>query len=101
MLIVGNVILSEDILERRFACQLDKCKGSCCVQGDAGAPLEEEEVEILRKELDSILPFLSEEGKQEISHRGFSEIDDEDEYVTGCGYLWHRKSLECRKNVVS
>ena len=39
MIIVEDVLLSEEILDRKFACQLDKCKGACCVEGDAGAPL--------------------------------------------------------------
>jgi len=50
---------------------LDKCKGACCWEGDYGAPLEEEEIDILEQELESILPFLDEEGKKEIQQKGF------------------------------
>ena len=47
MIIVGNAVLSDDVKENFFVCNLKKCKGACCVEGDAGAPLEEEELAIL------------------------------------------------------
>ena len=45
---LGKTIVSEEILEREFVCNLSRCKGACCIAGEAGAPLEEEEVEILK-----------------------------------------------------
>lgn len=88
MIIVGDVLLSEDILEKKFACQLQKCHGACCVQGDAGAPLETPEIDILNKELPVIGPYLSSEGLKMIEESGFSEPDptssDETVAVTKC-----------------
>ncbi|MBL7812772.1 MAG: DUF3109 family protein [Bacteroidetes bacterium] len=84
MVIVGNALVSEEILERKFACQLGQCHGACCVQGDLGAPLEEEEVQILEQEMHHFMPFLSEEGKAEIALRGYAEQDPEGEWVTVC-----------------
>lgn len=84
MIIVGKALVSEDILERKFACQLNACKGACCVQGDAGAPLEEEELEIIEKELPSIMPFMSEEGRKLLGERGFHEIDSDGDLGTVC-----------------
>ena len=45
---IGNAIVGRDVVEKDFICDLSVCKGSCCVEGDAGAPLEDEEVEILK-----------------------------------------------------
>lgn len=84
MIIVGNVIVSEDILERKFACQLGACKGACCVKGDAGAPLEQEEVEIIAAELENIKPFLPLEGLDYIQEHGFSTVDPDGETGTVC-----------------
>ena len=47
MIIVGNTIVSDDIADQRFCCDLATCKGACCIDGDSGAPLREEEVAIL------------------------------------------------------
>ena len=46
---VANKIISDDVLEKKFVCDLTKCKGACCVEGDAGAPLESDEVKILKE----------------------------------------------------
>lgn len=82
MLIVEPAILSDDILEKHFVCDLIKCKGACCVEGDLGAPLEKEELDILQQELPSILPFLTKEGKKVIEKEGFYLEDWEGDYST-------------------
>lgn len=85
MIIVGNALVSEDVLSKKFRCAIDTCKGACCVQGDAGAPLEAEEIEIIEKELPNIKPFMSEDGLMLLSSSGFSETDSYDgEAVTVC-----------------
>ena len=75
MLVVQNAIVSEDIKYIKFCCDLQKCKGSCCVEGDAGAPLEREEVKILKKLLPKVKPYLTEKGIIEIEKNGVSDID--------------------------
>ena len=49
MLAIGSTLVSEDLLEEQFCCDLEKCKGACCVAGDSGAPLEAGETAILRE----------------------------------------------------
>lgn len=84
MIIVGNALVSEDILERKFACQLNACKGACCVQGDSGAPLENEEVEIIQSEFEQIKPFLDSERLALIEEKGFSTVDSDGDLGTLC-----------------
>ena len=59
MIQIQDTIVSEEILERKFVCNLNACKGACCVQGDAGAPLEQEELEELENVFESVKPYLS------------------------------------------
>lgn len=67
---LGKTIVSEDLLSREFSCNLKSCKGACCVHGDAGAPLEKEEVEILKEIYPNVKPFLRPEGIQAIESQG-------------------------------
>ncbi|EON77212.1 hypothetical protein ADIS_2292 [Lunatimonas lonarensis] len=82
MILVENAVISDDIKEHFFVCDLTKCKGACCVEGDAGAPLEEEEIPVLEQEYENIRPFLSEEGKEAIRKQGVWAIDQEGEKGT-------------------
>ncbi len=59
---LGKTIVSEDILEKEFVCNLGACKGACCLEGEAGAPVTEEETEILKNTYSKIKPFLRPEG---------------------------------------
>ncbi len=82
MIQIGKVIISKDILEKKFVCDLLSCKGECCVQGDSGAPLEEAETKILEKELEKIKPFLRPEGIRAIEKQGAWMIDADGDKVT-------------------
>ena len=82
MLTVENAIISDDIVEHFFVCNLDKCKGACCVEGDLGAPLEEDELPIMEEILDEVMPYLTEEGKREIERQGPYILDDEGDFST-------------------
>ena len=75
-------ILSESIFTEEFVCNLSKCKGACCVEGDAGAPLTEEEVDIIDAELETYLPYLPEKGRKAIEEGGSFTIDQDGEFVT-------------------
>lgn len=70
MLIVENVILSDDIIENCFICDLPKCKGLCCAGGDRGAPLERGELPVLEKIYPEIKQFLTPDGIREIEATG-------------------------------
>ncbi len=75
MLAIDKTLVSLDLLERYFVCDLSACKGACCVKGDAGAPLTDEEIDLLENIVDDILPYLDEEGKAMIDKKGVFEID--------------------------
>lgn len=75
MLAIGHTLVSEDILEKHFVCDLGACKGGCCVKGDAGAPLLKEEVDILNDILPEVLPYMDESGRTTVAEKGVSELD--------------------------
>lgn len=84
MIIVGQALVSEDILEKKFQCQIRTCKGECCVQGDSGAPLDEEELEIIASEYKEYVPFMSADGLAKVAEGGFYEKDRDGDLVTNC-----------------
>ncbi len=67
---LGKTIVSEDIIEKDFVCNLNACKGACCIEGEAGAPVTEEEVEILNEIYPKVKPFLRPEGIKAIEKQG-------------------------------
>lgn len=71
-----NTIISEDIIEKDFVCNLSACKGECCIAGEAGAPLEEEEVQIMKDIYADVKPFLRPEGIAAIEVQGTSITTD-------------------------
>jgi hypothetical protein len=79
---LGKTIVSEDIIESDFACNLSACKGACCIDGDAGAPLENEEVQILEEIYPTIKSYLRPEGIQAIENQGTSITTTEGELET-------------------
>jgi hypothetical protein len=80
---IGNTLVSADLLERKFVCDLEKCRGACCVEGDSGAPLEKDELQILDKIYNKVEPYLTAEGKASIKKYGKYVVDPDDgEYVT-------------------
>ncbi|HET7361800.1 MAG TPA: DUF3109 family protein [Salinimicrobium sp.] len=79
---LGKTIVSEEILEKDFACNLSACKGACCIAGDAGAPLEENETRILEEIYPRVKPFLRKEGIEAIEAQGTSVIGEDDEHET-------------------
>jgi Protein of unknown function (DUF3109) len=78
MLVVDNLIVSEEIFEKQFVCNLSKCKGECCVAGDSGAPVKNEELQSLEAEFNNYKDYLTKEGIQSIEKNGFSVYDKED-----------------------
>ncbi len=82
MIEIDDKIVSVDILKERFACDITKCKGICCVEGNAGAPLEAEEVDILEQEYDLYKPYLTEAGIASIEENGFMVVDSDGDLTT-------------------
>lgn len=79
---IGKTIVSEDIIEKDFMCNLSACKGACCIDGDAGAPLEEDEAKILETIYPKIKPFLRKEGVEAIESQGAYITTEDNELET-------------------
>lgn len=79
---IGNCLVSEEIVTEFFACDYDRCRGCCCVVGDSGAPMKEEEAEEIEKNYDSFSPLMTAEGRASAEANGFFQIDRDGEMVT-------------------
>ena len=84
MILHENTLISEDIFENEFVCNISKCKGSCCVEGEFGAPILDEEIKIIESHLDKIKPYMNEAGLKVLNRNGFYEYDVDKELVTTC-----------------
>lgn len=82
MIEIGNTLISDDVVEKKFVCDLNACKGACCVHGDSGAPLEDEETEILEKIYPKVKPYLNEKGIAAIEAQGKWLTDSDGDKVT-------------------
>lgn len=82
MIDIDDKIVSTDLLKECFACDLGQCKGICCVEGNAGAPLEMDEVDILEEEFENYKPYMTEAGVRAIEEQGFMVIDCDGDYTT-------------------
>lgn len=79
---VGGVLISSDILTEQFCCDLSKCKGVCCIEGDAGAPVTLEEIGDIEEVLDTVWPDLSAQAQAVIDRQGVAYTDKEGDLVT-------------------
>ncbi|MCB0698492.1 MAG: DUF3109 family protein [Chitinophagales bacterium] len=82
MIAIDNVLVSDDVVKEQFVCDLTKCKGGCCVDGDCGAPLTEEETKLVADNYPAIKKYLPEKHILEVEQQGTHTIDDEFGYVT-------------------
>ena len=82
MIQIDDTLVSLDVIERYFLCDLSKCKGECCVEGDSGAPLEDSELAKLQKVLPIIWNDLSPKAQEVINKQGVAYIDEEGDTVT-------------------
>lgn len=82
MLQIQDTLVSLDLLERYFCCDLDKCLGECCIEGDAGAPITEAEKAKLEEILPEIIDDLLPSAREEIERHGVAYIDEEGDLVT-------------------
>lgn len=82
MIQIGDVVVSMDVLREKFTCNLSVCKGQCCIEGDAGAPVELDEVEKLEEVLPLIWDELSEGARAVIDRQGVVYTDEEGDLVT-------------------
>ena len=84
MILIGDCILSQDILEEEFSCNIQACKGACCIEGDAGAPLDKEEIGVIEEHLSLIKQKMDATGIAVVEEKGVWENDPFDEPVTVC-----------------
>jgi hypothetical protein len=95
MIIIGNALMSDELYQEQFVCDLPVCKGGCCVEGDAGAPLEEKEIWVLNDIYPLVKPFMIAEGITTIEDQGPWLKDREGEYTTPlvkgkqCAYVFY------------
>jgi hypothetical protein len=82
MLQIDDKLISLDLFEKYFACDLSKCFGTCCVTGDSGAPVEFDECELIERDLQAILPYVAPAGRQVIEEQGVALVDNDGELVT-------------------
>ena len=93
MIVVGNSIVSDDVADKRFCCDLGCCKGACCIDGDSGAPLLEEEVAVLEAILPEVKPYMTAEGLEAVERQGVAVRDQDGDIGTplidggACAYI--------------
>ncbi len=99
MLEIGSTIVSLDIIEKQFLCDLLKCKGACCVEGDSGAPVTPEEVEAIKEAFPEVQSYILQAHRDEISKQGFAVIDLDGDLTTPlvnnrqCAYTYEEKGI--------
>lgn len=82
MVQIDDKIIAFEVFEKQFVCDLSACKGACCVEGDAGAPLELQEVNILEETYEKVKPYMRKSGIESIEENGFYVIDGDGDYTT-------------------
>ena len=98
MIQVANTIISEDIIDNDFVCNLTSCKGACCIEGDAGAPVEESELRIMKRIYPEVEPYLTDEGRAAIEAQGVYVKGEDGEWETPlinggeCAYVVRNES---------
>lgn len=109
MIQIGSTLVSDDLLTEAFVCDLNACKGACCVEGEYGAPLTQDEADELARLQDQIAPYLSEEGKAALADQGAWVTGEDGELETPlmptghCAYVIEDadKKLKCGLETVN
>ncbi len=82
MIEIGKTLISDDVIEEAFVCDLQKCKGACCVEGDLGAPLSKEELPLIENVIDTVKPYLAQNAISVLEKEGGYILDEDGEYST-------------------
>jgi len=82
MFVIKDTLVSLDVLEKEFCCDLETCRGCCCIEGDAGAPLTDEECAEIEKILPILLPDMTKEARAVVEQQGISYLDPTGDRVT-------------------
>ena len=99
---IGDCLVSEEVITEYFACDYEKCKGCCCIIGDSGAPMKEEEIEKIEEAYPVFSPLMQETGRKVIEEKGFFNIDIDGDIVTPlcpgteeCAYTLFDENKNC------
>lgn len=82
MIQIGKAIVSFDVFQKKFLCNIMACKGICCVEGDSGAPLTKEESKLIKKNYSVFEKYMDEKYKKEVQKQGYSVLDSDGDLVT-------------------
>lgn len=82
MIQFGHTLISDDVVDEAFVCDLHKCKGACCVEGDLGAPLDFDELDRIEEVVDLVKDYLSPEAVEVLEKEGGFLVDEEGDYST-------------------
>lgn len=82
MIQIDDKIISLDLYTARFCCDLRACRGECCVEGNAGAPLDSEEIALLEGEWDAYAPYMTPEGRRAVEEQGVAVVDEDGDLTT-------------------
>jgi hypothetical protein len=99
MIAIDQTLISDEVVRTRFACDLPRCLGACCVEGDAGAPLETDEISLLEDHLEQIKPFMTREGISVVEEQGVFDYDAQGGFVTPlvhgkeCAFVFFRDQI--------
>lgn len=82
MIAIGKTLISDDLLDKKFVCDLNACKGECCVAGDSGAPLDKEELPLLEEVFPKVKPYMTKKGIKVVEKNGPWVKDSDGDYTT-------------------
>ncbi len=82
MLAIQNTLISEDLLQKKFVCDLNACKGECCVAGDSGAPLDKDELPIIESVFEKVKPYMTKKGIKSVEKNGTWVKDSDGDFTT-------------------
>lgn len=82
MIAINHTLISEDVFDKKFVCDLAACKGACCVAGDAGAPLDKKELKVLDKVYPTVKPYMTQKGIAAVEKHGTYVKDSDGDYTT-------------------
>lgn len=99
---IGDILVSEEVVTEFFACDYAKCRGACCIIGDSGAPMEEDEPELMERGYPEFKDLMRPQGREAVEKKGFFEIDRDGDIVTPlvdgsceCAYCHFGQDGEC------
>lgn len=99
MLVVGEAIIPEELFTDGFLCDIQSCRGACCIEGDVGAPLEESEIAVLEDIIDVVKPYMTEKGRAVVEQNGVFDYDEMGGFVTplienrDCAFLIYENGI--------